>query len=70
MGSDDPIDKLAEVLTALQHVDGVEADQSTSRQLEILRDVQTQMVAQLRLHDAQIAALREVIDLLSRRSKR
>lgn len=66
MGEKPPVEKLSDVLSDLQGL------QQSGRplppmdhQIETLRGVQEQMLAQLRLHDAQIAALREVIALLS-----
>jgi chromosome segregation ATPase len=66
----EPVDKLSEVLTNLQDMQDENESHSGSRpilaaQLNLLREVQEQMQAQLKLHDAQIAQLREVIAILS-----
>lgn len=64
----EPVERLSEVLVSLQDLAEGESVGSVAGQVVILREVQAQMQLQLRLHDAQIAALREVIDLLSRRA--
>lgn len=62
----EPVEKLSQVLSDLQELSD---SGSVSRQIDVLREVQSQMQTQLKLHDAQIAALREVIELLSGRNK-
>lgn len=69
MTSNEPIERLSEVLANLQDLAAVDTNSSVMGQIEILRGVQAQMKLQLKLHDAQIAALREVIDLLSQRAR-
>lgn len=76
---DEPADRLSEVLSSLQDMqdadavaDGVGVGRSRlvfGEQVRVLREVQEQMQLQLRLHDAQIAALREVIALLTARGR-
>lgn len=73
MTEEDSVDKLARVLTNLQ--DLTTEDKPVSRhalniQVETLREVQNQMMTQLRLHDAQIASLQELIGLLSEHNNR
>jgi hypothetical protein len=67
----EPVDKLSEVLSNLQdlHDSGSanEIKRSMLTQIEVLRDVQLEMQTQLKLHDSQIAALRELIALMSSR---
>lgn len=68
MGSDEPVEQLSELLTSLQDLNCDEVPvpkQALNHRVESLLAVQEQMMLQLRLHDAQIAALREVIALLS-----
>lgn len=67
MNGDEPVEKLSEVLTSLQDLgrEGLVPKQTMDRQVRTLLEVQDQMLMQLRLHDAQIASLREVIALLS-----
>lgn len=66
--TDEPVEKLSEVLTHLQGMKDGEAVGERDREIEILRQVQAQMQMQLRLHDAQIAALHELIELLMTRN--
>lgn len=65
----EPAERLSEVLTNLQDLsaerDITQTRKSLVDQIDVLRSVQDQMQTQLRLHDAQIASLREVIALLS-----
>lgn len=66
----EPTERLSRVLTSLQDLaDEGSASVSLSGQVEVLREVQAQMVLQLKVHDAQIAALREIIELLTRQAK-
>jgi len=71
--SSEPVDRLSEVLTNLQDLNGqseIDMRATFKDQVDVLRQVQEQMQIQLRLHDAQIAALREIITLLSDKPKR
>jgi hypothetical protein len=70
--SSDSVDRLSEVLTNLQDLNeqsDLELRVTLNDQVDVLRQVQKQMQMQLRLHDAQIAALREIITLLSDRTR-
>lgn len=65
MGSE-PIDKMADVLLNLQGLSDGSASTAASRrsiliQIDVLLEVQAQMQEQLRLHDSQIAAMRDLI---------
>lgn len=64
----EPVDKLSEVLHNLHELNAETSSAAVRRsmdeQIKILTSVQDQMQTQLRLHDAQIAALREVIAMM------
>ena len=65
--TDEPVEKLSEVLGHLRDLKA-EGAISKDREMEILVAVQKQMQLQLKLHDAQIAALHELIQLLMSRN--
>lgn len=68
MPDEESVSKLSRVLTNLQEIstdDRPVSRQALNIQVETLREVQSQMMTQLRLHDAQIAALQELIGMLS-----
>lgn len=69
MTESESVEALSEVLSNLQDMADAGGPASVHRQIDVLRAVQTQMKTQLKIHDAQIAALREVIDLLKKRAK-
>lgn len=70
--TDEPVDRLSEVLLSLQELSDENSSRSVqvlmTEQIAILRDVQEQMQEQLKAHDAQILALKELISLLTGKS--
>jgi len=72
VSDEESVERLSEVLTNLRDLSdegrGL-GGAAVLDQVDVLRDVQEKMQLQLKAHDAQIAALREVILMLSGRKE-